>query len=133
MSYHPQAIRFRFPASVALNPEGFAGAIESIAEKLGCPRCFSGVNCLFQREMDFVINEKLQALPQDPIPVRELPQIDIAASEKVFMNIDMVKKAAEIVFKDLGCLPCTSGKDILFRNTIRTLTIDENLNVGRFG
>ena len=48
-------------------------------------------------------------------------------------HIAQLKNAAALLFKNLGCLPCTSGFDVLFRNTIRTLTLDEKLNVKQFG
>lgn len=126
-------IRFTIPASIALDPNGFLGALEGIAEKLGCGKCFSGVDCLFQREKDFHIDENYRALPQDPVPWRQLPTVDLAAQTETLSNIDGIRKVAEIAFGRLGCLPCTSGFDILFRNTIRTLVIDQNFNVQTYG
>lgn len=132
--FEDKTIRFTIPASVALDSKGFVSAIGSIAEKLGHPNCFSGVDCLFQRQKDFVINESFKALPQDPVPCRRLPTVDIVASDKALGNVDSIRKIAEIAFENLGgCLPCTSGFDVLFRNTIRTLVIDEEFQSRKYG
>ena len=133
MSHEPGTIRITFPAALALSPEGFTGALTSIAEKLGCGKCFSGVDCLLQRQKDYIVNEKSVALPQDPIPVREFSTVGVAMTAATFSDIEQLRNAAALVFKNLGCLPCTSGFDVLFRNTIRTLTLDEKLNVKQFG
>lgn len=133
MSHGPGAVRFVFPAALALSPEGFTSALANIAERLGCGKCFSGVDCLFQRHKDYVINDKSVALPQDPIPLREYPTVGVAMPLETFNNIKDLKAAAAVVFGKLGCLPCTSGFDVLFRNSIRTLTVGKDLKVAQFG
>jgi hypothetical protein len=131
--FEDPTIRFTIPASVALDPKGFSSAIGTIAEKLGHRNCFSGVDCLFQRQKDFVIDEKFKALPQDPIPCRKLPTVDVAIHQDALSNIDGIRKVAEVAFGKLGCLPCTSGFDVLFRNTIRTLVIDKAFDAQIYG
>lgn len=135
MNLADPTVRFTIPASVALDPKGLSGAIASIAEKLGCGKCFSGVDCLFQRQKDYIIDEKLKvsAAIQNPDSWRQLPRVDIAMSAKQLTDIGSIKQAAAVAFKNLGCLPCTSGFDVLFRNTIRTLVIDEKFNAQAFG
>lgn len=133
VNYPDPTIRFTIPASIALDPNGFLGTLDSIAERIGCRKCFSGVDCLFQREKDFHIDESGRAIPTDPIPVRQLPTVDLAVHGEALSNIDGIRKVAEIAFGKLGCLPCTSGFDILFRNTIRTLVIDQDFNVQAYG
>ena len=126
-------IRFSIPASIALDPNGFLGALDGIAEMLGCGKCFSGVDCLFQRQKDFYVDENRNVLPTDPVPWRRLPTVDVAVQEEALTNIDGIRKVAEIAFGKLGCLPCTSGFDVLFRNTIRTLVIDQQFNAQTYG
>lgn len=133
MDHHSGAIRFTFPAELALNPKGFAGALAGIAEKLGCPKCFSGVDCLFQRQKDYLVDAKKGVIPQDPVPIRVLPVVGLAMPGSVFNDIEQIRGAAGLAFGKLGCLPCTSGFDVLFRNTIRTLTIDKKMNLAEFG
>lgn len=128
-------VRFTFPAKVALDPQGFSRSIGSIAELLGHPKCFSGVNCLFEQFKDHIIREQFEALPQDPTPepARQWPTVDVAASSQVLSNIDDVRRISEIVFGKLGCLPCTSGFDVRFRDTLRTIVINENFEATEFG
>jgi hypothetical protein len=138
MEMHPEAfadptVRFTIPASIALDPNGFLGALDRIAEILGCGKCFSGVDCLFQRQKDFVLDASSKILPTNPVPARSLPTVDVVATDDTLGDIEGIRRLAQVAFGKLGCLPCTSGYDVLFRNTIRTLVVDERFNVRAYG
>jgi len=49
-------IRVTIPAKVAFDLEKFQNVIAHLAERLGCPKCFSGRECLFELERDLVID-----------------------------------------------------------------------------
>ena len=128
-------VRFTLPAHVALDPNGFSMAIENIAERIGCTRCFSGVNCLFERVKDYVVREdyKIPSGDRDVISSRSWPTVDVVASSKQLSDIKSVQRIAEIAFGKLGCLPCTSGFDVRFKDTLRTLVIDESFEDIKYG
>lgn len=49
-------IRVVIPASVAFNLDKFQSVFANLAERLGCPQCLSGRNCMFLLERDYVVN-----------------------------------------------------------------------------
>src|SRR5690606_38485499 len=64
-------VRISLPASVAYNVDALQKSIAEVVDRLGWTRCFSGANCVFQLERDWVINEKLEVtavLEPDPHP-----------------------------------------------------------------
>jgi hypothetical protein len=44
------------PAEVAFNIDLVKATISNLAERLGCPNCFSGATCVFQLERDFIVD-----------------------------------------------------------------------------
>lgn len=52
----PIPCRIVMPAEVAFNIDLVQKMVISIAERVGCQRCFSGVNCTFQLERDFIVD-----------------------------------------------------------------------------
>lgn len=63
-------VRITIPASVGFHLDKLRETMTTIGERLGCPKCFSGVACLFTIERNFVIDEKLNIRAEpDPIPV----------------------------------------------------------------
>src|SRR5687768_11115992 len=57
------AVRITLPASVAYDPKALRKGIASIVERLGCPKCFSGADCLFTNERELVIDPKFAVGP----------------------------------------------------------------------
>jgi hypothetical protein len=55
-----KAVRVSAPGAVFDNINHLGSAIEKVLGRLGCPRCCSGFDILFQRELDgFVVDAKL--------------------------------------------------------------------------
>ena len=52
----PIPCRIVMPAEVAFNIDLVQKTVLSLAERLGCPQCFSGSNCVFQLERDFIVD-----------------------------------------------------------------------------
>lgn len=122
-------VRITVPATVASDLGSFQKTIGMIAERLGCPRCASGIDCAFHLERDWVINERLEAsavsLPSDPVPWRS---VSATLPRNVSYDLNKLQKAVANIAGRLGCQACCSGFDILFRNELDFI-IDENLNV----
>jgi hypothetical protein len=136
------AVHIRLPAKVAFNLDALQQVVTGLAERLGCERCFSGRNCLFELERQFLINERLEisaaapvgrlqlALPQDPVPLRTAK---VQLAKEVAGDIDALKQAIAAVTDKLGHRACFSGFDVLFGEEFeRILSVDQKLNVNAF-
>lgn len=137
-------MRLTLPAKIANNLDALQSGLRSLAERLGHPACATGCDILhLMLERDLAISEKLEfhsqsfagwpssvALPQDPVPLRT---VSITIPDKVNNDINALSRAIAVTVERLGCKPCCSGFDILFRREIGTLALDENVNVVRFG
>jgi len=51
-------VRVSLPAKIAYDPAALKKSIGSLLERLGCRRCFSGADCHFTHERDFVADVK---------------------------------------------------------------------------
>ena len=54
------AVRIAMPAAVANDLEMFKKGVAAFAERLGCPECFSGFDCTFESERDFILDKDLK-------------------------------------------------------------------------
>jgi hypothetical protein len=119
----PRSVRITIPAAVAYNLEAFQNSIARLVERLGCRPCFSGADCTFLHERDWVIDEKLEthalarSFAQEPEPS---PWRSATATlpSKVANNLDQIKSVVATIAGKLGCAPCCSGFDILFRQEL---------------
>jgi hypothetical protein len=137
------AIRLTLPAKVANDLGALQKGLKSLAERLGHPQCATGCDILhLGLEREFMLTDAValnpQPLPPGPDPLRFGPlpdpwRITVTIPDKVNNSIDALTKAVAVVVDKLGCKPCCSGFDILFRREIATIALDEQLNVARFG
>lgn len=58
-------VRIAIPAKVAYDLGSLQKTFGNLAERLGCPQCLSGANCLFELERDFIVNDKLDVVPRN--------------------------------------------------------------------
>jgi hypothetical protein len=124
-------VRISMPASVAYNVNALQKSIAEIVDRLGCTRCFSGANCVFQLERDWVINDKLEVtavLEPDPHPWRidrvagpdptpwkaSSRAASVSLAAKVAYNLADIQKVVAEVAGRLGHPQCFSGFDIGF-------------------
>jgi hypothetical protein len=112
-------VRISLPASVAYNVDALQKSIAEIVDRLGCTRCFSGADCVFQLERDWVVNEKLQFSVRagDPSPqpsVAALPAARVGLAARVAYNLGDIQKVVAEVAGRLGHPQCFSGFDIGF-------------------
>src|SRR5438552_9025918 len=56
-------VRVTMPAAVAYDLKAFQQGIAALVERLGCRTCFSGADCTFLTERDWVISDKLEVSP----------------------------------------------------------------------
>lgn len=134
MACDNDVVRITMPAATAFDEKDFHSTLKSIGERFGCPKCFSGSDCLFQWERDFVL-KGANALPQDPVPFRiELGgAVQLFIAQDVAGDIGALARAAQIAFDKLGCLPCSTGFDVLFRSQFRAIALDAKLTATTFG
>ena len=59
-------VRVKLPAKVAYDPSALKKSIGELMERLGCPKCFSGANCFFTHEREFIYEAK--SLAAGPLP-----------------------------------------------------------------
>lgn len=130
-------VRISLPASVAYNVDLLKESIAGIVERLGCTRCFSGADCVFQLERDWVVNEKLELVARaepdpepwvtgpDPTPWRAVAGPDptpwkmskisnVSLSAKVAFDLERIQEVVARVAGKLGHAQCFSGFDIGF-------------------
>ena len=113
-------MRITIPASVAFNLGEFQKSIATLVERTGCRTCFSGADCHFQQERDFLINEKTELTAfwgtsvQGPVP-QPWRTATVTLPAKVANNIEQVKRVVANIAGRLGCPQCCSGFDILFQ------------------
>ena len=117
-------VRVSIPAAVAYDLATFQKSIASLVDRLGCRTCFSGADCTFLHERDFVIDEKLQVqrsagasvqLPQDPVPIH---RATATLPGKVGDNLKQIQEVVANIAGRLGHPACCSGFDILFRQEL---------------
>jgi hypothetical protein len=105
-------------------------------ERLGCRTCFSGADCTFLHERDFIINEKLEVraspnpLPwlrlELPVPLPWLrlenpspsPWSRVALPGEVSNNLKQIRLVVSNIAGKLGHPNCCSGFDIQFRQEL---------------
>jgi hypothetical protein len=130
-------IRVTIPAKVAYNPDALKKSIAQLVERLGCPKCFSGADCLFEMERRFVLTTKIEP---DPVPWRATPAIDaqpahlrtVGLAKGVRHDINKVFRAIDKTIDIIGPHPCISGFDIFFKDVLQTLVIPETFDAQVF-
>lgn len=117
------AIRLSIPAKVAYNADAFQKSIYNLLDELGCPKCFSGVDCYFNNIKDYVVNPgDLSISPakeaSDPNPQPNMIQsspMQVGLSQQTAFSVEKIEVALKDIFEEIGCLRCCSGQDIFFQ------------------
>lgn len=129
-------VRVTMPAAVAYDLKAFQKSVANLLERLGCRSCFSGADCTFTTERDWVINEKAQLNPAARTSVSDTVadaalshNFSVSLAKEVRFDIKQVQAAIGKVVGKLGCGGCCSGFDIAFRDEIQHLTVSKDLNV----
>ena len=130
-------VRITLPASVAYDPKALKKSIANIVERLGCPKCFSGADCFFTNERDFVVDSKLAVNPHiardpEPDPWSVQTTYTVGLSSRVRHDLDKVFVAIDKAIDIIGAHPCISGFDFHFQDELRTIVVNERLEATRF-
>ena len=132
------AVRISMPAAVANDLEMFKKGVTAFAERLGCPECFSGFDCTFESERDFILDKDLKVRPTS---VRAGQAVSRGARRREAVvrlapsaeyNLKWILERIDILGRDLGqhwqqggLAWCCSGFDITFERELqRTLDGD---------
>jgi hypothetical protein len=143
------AMRLTLSASVASDLGALKASLKSLAERLGHPNCATGCDILhLQLERDFSVRQLGRevelnpqplpprwlvagvSLPQDPVPNHT---VNVTMPSEAFNDIKQLTTAVERVVGKLGCAPCCSGFDILFRRELDLIVLDKKLDARGFG
>ena len=136
-------VRISMPASVANNLDVFKKGVTAVAEQLGCPTCFSGLECTFQMERNFVISEDLKLATRaggiQGIAISESAGIShgvtVSMPTAVHYDLEKILSVVDRVGRNLGqhwisggLAYCCSGFDITFGQELRFIA-DNDGNV----
>jgi hypothetical protein len=132
-------VRVSLPAKIAYNPESLKKTIGALLEDLGCRTCFSGADCVFTAERNFVVNEEgifshhsISALNPQPLP--PAPELLVSLPATNQLDINKVYSAIDIVASRIGgCLPCHSGFDVSYLSEVEFIGIDPDGEVQQYG
>ena len=131
-------IRVTIPAKVAYNPDALKKSIAQLVERLGCPQCFSGADCLFEMERRFVLTAQQNPEPQPWLPatpaITEQPahMRTVGLAKGVRYDINKVFRAIDKTIDIIGAHPCISGFDIFFKDVLQQIVIPENFEARAF-
>jgi len=118
-------VRVTVPVSVAYDLNKFKSTIGNLAAKLGCAACFSGANCTFHIERDYLLDAKLKVQSSAGL-VRTVPDtapaVSVGLSPNAANSLSQLQTAIGKIAKEMGCLSCTSGFDLNLRSEISQLT-----------
>ena len=133
-------VRISMPASVANDLNAFKKGITALAERLGCGSCFSGVDCTFQMERDYVFKENLEVVPVSGVsqgmgvsgvtgPSRS---VTVTMPTEVNYDLEKILTVVDIVGRNLGqhwlqggLAYCCSGFDITFEQELKFMVDNE--------
>jgi hypothetical protein len=125
-----RSVRITMPASVAYDPKRLKAGIAELAELLGCPKCFSGADCLLQMERNFVLDPgpagARAVAASDPMPWGSA-ELNVDLAQSVKYDLDKLLRAVDKVIDLIGPHPCISGYDVLLRDRLNTVIVNEKL------
>jgi hypothetical protein len=144
MSTISGAVRITIPVNVAANIKTLKTTLETIAERLGCRPCFSGADCFFELERNYLIDEnaKLRNSLQVPeLGVRATAShnagttVNVALSKKAGFSIDTITAAVEKIAELSGHTACATGCNLFFQHFLddmRSFAVNEKGVIQKF-
>jgi hypothetical protein len=125
------AVRISMPAKVANDLDTFKKGVAAFAERLGCPECFSGFDCTFESERDFIIDEDLSVTATEVRPGQAVSrgathrEVTIALTPSAEYDLKAILTRIDIFGKRLGPhwlqggpAMCCSGFDMTFEREL---------------
>src|SRR5690349_10343831 len=103
-------VRVSLPAKIAYDPNALKKTISGLLERMGCPRCFSGADCLFTSERNYVVDPagaiSHAAVELNPQPLPPRASATVSLARPIRFDIDRVFKSIDSVINALGPCPC---------------------------
>jgi hypothetical protein len=143
-NFNPAALRITMPAALAADLGAFNKSLAVIAERIGHPACFSGLDCSFGIERNMTIDnirgealvrgagdEGPQGFAGGQLFLNSLGQgqsVSATLPSSVMNDMVQLQEAVARIADRIGCPACCSGFDILFRME-RDFIVDADLNV----
>lgn len=124
-------VRISMSAEVANDLDAFKKGVIEFAEAIGCPKCFSGLECTFESQREFLIGPRFDVRRLEPkheraTPVLAARQVTAPLSAEESFSLDDVLKRIDLVGNRLGrhwesggLAFCCSGFDITFGQEAR--------------
>jgi hypothetical protein len=126
------AVRISMSAAVANDLDTFKKGVTAFAERLGCPECFSGFDCTFESERDFIIDRDLKVSPTSVRPGQAVSrgarqrEVVVSLAPSVEYDLKGILGRIDILGKDLGkhwaqggLAFCCSGFDVTFERELQ--------------
>jgi hypothetical protein len=130
-------VRLTLPASVAYDLDRLQGALADLAGRMGHPGCASGCNPLYlETEREFILSEARELHSGPTLAAEGLSagnRVDAFVPKSVTHDIDSLKQAVAIAAERVGCSPCCSGFDIVFRDEVELIAIGQREIEERMG
>jgi hypothetical protein len=132
-------VRLTLPAKVANDLGALQQSLKRAAERMGHSACATGCDMLsitLEQELAFTERASLDADRASRYQAFEplaRGSITVSIPNKVSGDIEALTRAVSNVVSKLGCAPCCSGFDILFRGETNMMVLDERAEVVRFG
>lgn len=125
-------VRITLPASIAYSPDRLKESIGKLADRIGHPECFSGADCLFQMEREFLFGADGGGLePQKALGTDTGNPITVGLGSRVKYDLGRVEEAIDRVIDQIGAHPCISGFDVLFQDEM--IVVNDQMEAMRFG
>ena len=134
------AVRISMPAAVANDLDMFKKGITAFAERLGCPECFSGFDCTFESERDFIIDKDLKVRPTSVRPGQAVSRgagqretiVPLAPSVEynlkwILEKIDLLGHRLGQHWEQGGQAWCCSGFDVTFERELHHVLDGDNV------
>jgi hypothetical protein len=135
------AVRISMSAKVANDLDTFKQGVVAFAERLGCPECFSGFDCTFESERDFVIDDDLNVTATTVRAGQAVSrgaterEVSIALTPSTEFDLDAILQKIDLWGTRLGghwlqggLAMCCSGFDMRFERELRA-TVDAGGNI----
>lgn len=115
-------IRVSVPASVAFNPKAFKTSVATLMGKLGCGKCFSGFDCHFQLQRDYIVDPvDFKKLVETSSQVKNNNVLNLSLGKEKSYDLRQVNDLIDSLHGKFGCAPCHSGYDFNFQNEIEEI------------
>ena len=134
------AVRVTIPVKVAANIKTLKTTLETIAERLGCRPCFSGADCFFELERNYLVDDKAKlaeigtrsgASHQANVGTT----VNVTLSNKAGYSIDTITAAVEKIAELSGHVACATGCNLFFQHFLddmRSFAVNEKGLIQKF-